>query len=75
MVTPVPTPAPTPIPSPGTSEPVTLVYVIHVVMGLLITLGWTNISNTLIDSIITVVAIVVSFGAQLWARAHVTPVK
>ena len=56
------------------TEPVNVVQLVHLVLAALVTLGWVNIDSALIDTIGTVVAGLISVGAQYWARSKVVPV-
>lgn len=56
-------------------EPVSLVQIVHLVLATLVTLGWLKIDNSTIDVLGTIVAALISTGAQLWARSRVTPIK
>lgn len=68
-----PVSAPT-APTQASSEPVLISHSIVVILGALVTLGWVNIPNPVIDSIGTVLALALT-GVSAWlTRSKVTPV-
>lgn len=57
----------------GTSEPVRIAHIVTTALYLAVTLGWVFLPNTVIDTIGTVVAFLLStYGAEL-ARGKVSP--
>jgi hypothetical protein len=58
-----------------TREPVVIAHAVTVILGALVTAGWVAIPNTTIDTIGTVLALVLSTVAAISARSQVSPVK
>ena len=58
-----------------TGEPVVIAHAVTVILGALVTAGWVAIPNTVIDTIGTVLALVLSTVGAIIARSQVSPVK
>lgn len=58
-----------------TGEPVVIAHAVTVILGALVTAGWVAIPNATIDTIGTVVALVLSTVGAVLARARVAPLN